>query len=290
VLTNSQDPQGASTLTYSEQSYTSKDSSDWKHFSGPQNMSPESYFMESPLSTGGPFYTPLDNGYLNPFEGSFLSAQSNVSFNDYSETTHPCSAIGYQNDCGNESSAPFMVTPPCPPCVSLSNIAIDDFLNDENDTENITRESRAQSPKPSLSTRQPVWTSPHRSSTLSGSKSSHEHHKRTKSEIHSRNLRSNSVSSFLGSFNPSGARTNHNLVEKKYRTRLNGQFQTLLKSLPSEGAEKRVRKAEVLILAKDRIRELEVGKKILETERVQLQMSFEKLKERWVDLGGICMP
>jgi hypothetical protein len=287
VLINSQDPEGASTLTYSDQSNTSKDSSDWKDFSGLQDVSSKSCFMESRLSTGGPFYTPLDNGYLNPFEGSFISAQSNVSFNDYSETNHPYSAIGCQNDCGNESSAPFMVTPPC---VNLSNIAIDDFLNDENDTENIARESRAQSSKPSLSTRQPVWTSPHRSSTLSDSKPPQEHHKRTKSEIHSRKLRSNSVSSLLGSSNPSGARTNHNLVEKKYRTRLNGQFETLLKSLPSEGGEKRVSKAEVLILANDRIGELEVGKKILETERIQLQMSFERLKERWVDLGGICMP
>jgi hypothetical protein len=43
-------------------------------------------------------------------------------------------------------------------------------------------------------------------------------------------------------------------VEKQYRNRLNGQFETLLQKLPKEEAgyadEKRVSKVEVLVLAK----------------------------------------
>jgi len=243
--------------------------------------------MDSPVSTGGPFYSPLDDGHLNPFEDSFLSAQSSVPMNDYSEARHPYSAIGYQNNCGNESVGPFMSTPPY---VNLSSITIDDSLNDESDEQIILSETQPRASNPPSSTRQPAWTSPRRGSTISDPKLPHQHHKRTKSETYAKKLRSNSVSSSSGSFHLPGARTNHNLVEKQYRTRLNSQFDTLLKSLPREGGEKRVSKAEVLILAKSRIEELEAGKKSLEAERIELQTSFEGLKERWVDLGGICMP
>jgi hypothetical protein len=90
------------------------------------------------------------------------------------------------------------------------------------------------------------------------------------------------------------ALTNHNEVEKKYRNRLNDQFETLAQKLPNEvgdgKGEKRVSKAEVLIHAKTHIRELEKGKKALEDEKLELEETVKKLKRKWIRLGGICMP
>ena len=76
-------------------------------------------------------------------------------------------------------------------------------------------------------------------------------------------------------------RANHNLIERKYRNRLNEQFDTLLAVLPASTVDgqsldessqpKRISKAEVLILAKQRI-------ETLEKERGQL--GCEKCKHR----------
>jgi hypothetical protein len=91
-----------------------------------------------------------------------------------------------------------------------------------------------------------------------------------------------------------GARTNHNQVEKQYRNRLNSQFKTLLQSLPrGEGlssADKGVSKAEVLVLARKHIEELEREKTVLAEENQELQGGVIELKGMWVGLGGICMP
>jgi predicted nuclease with TOPRIM domain len=54
--------------------------------------------------------------------------------------------------------------------------------------------------------------------------------------------------------------------------------------------EKRVSKAEVLILAKKHIEELEREKRELEEENVGLEETVIELKKRWVNLGGVCMP
>jgi len=101
-----------------------------------------------------------------------------------------------------------------------------------------------------------------------------------------------------------GARTSHNLVEKQYRTRLNGQFSTLLNALPPEviasevdgygrvdtGAEKRVSKAEVLVLARKHIENLERSKKSLECDKKMLLEDVQRLKGAWVKMGGDIMP
>jgi len=103
---------------------------------------------------------------------------------------------------------------------------------------------------------------------------------------------------------PKGARTSHNLVEKQYRTRLNGQFSTLLSSLPSDvvgnevdgygrvdsGSEKRVSKAEVLVLAKKHIENLERTKKSLECDKKLLMEDVQRLKGAWVKMGGDVLP
>jgi Helix-loop-helix DNA-binding domain len=84
---------------------------------------------------------------------------------------------------------------------------------------------------------------------------------------------------------PSKGRLNHDLTEKRYRSRLNNQFETLLAALPAsmiaenEGSiggaddrrEKRISKADVLSLARGHI-------ETLERKGLELEESNEKLK------------
>lgn len=85
---------------------------------------------------------------------------------------------------------------------------------------------------------------------------------------------------------------------------MNGQFSTLLSALPPDvvgnevdgfgsidsGAEKRVSKAEVLVLAKKHIENLERTKKSLEGNKRQLIEDVQRLKGAWVRMGGDVMP
>jgi hypothetical protein len=101
------------------------------------------------------------------------------------------------------------------------------------------------------------------------------------------------------------SKSSHNMVEKQYRTRLNGQFSTLLDTLPpdlvgaeiegygrddSGGAEKKVSKAEVLVLARRHIENLERQKKGLEGTNEVLMEDMQRLKGAWVDMGGQVLP
>ena len=85
---------------------------------------------------------------------------------------------------------------------------------------------------------------------------------------------------------------------------MNGQFSTLLNALPSEviasevdgygrvdtGAEKRVSKAEVLVLARKHIEHLEKSKKSLESDKKMLMEDIQRLKSAWARIGGDAMP
>ncbi|KAG4440151.1 hypothetical protein IFR05_004360 [Cadophora sp. M221] len=95
---------------------------------------------------------------------------------------------------------------------------------------------------------------------------------------------------------PQHIRLNHNQVEKQYRNRLNGQFEKLLLALPREDqnvhgdfGEKKVSKAEVLLLAMKHIRDLERDKKRLEEDNERLD-DVEDLTERWMESGGVVLP
>lgn len=77
------------------------------------------------------------------------------------------------------------------------------------------------------------------------------------------------------------------MIEKKYRNRLNKQFDTLLSILPAgaalkdgdeENSAKRISKAEVLILAKERIETLERERREMREEKKRLEKSLEELK------------
>lgn len=102
----------------------------------------------------------------------------------------------------------------------------------------------------------------------------------------------------------SNTKTSHNMVEKQYRGRLNGQFTTLLGVLPPDlvaaevdgylrdgaSAEKKVSKAEVLVLARNRIEDLEREKRELEGGNNALLQDMQRLKGDWVRLGEQVMP
>lgn len=102
-----------------------------------------------------------------------------------------------------------------------------------------------------------------------------------------------STSSSSSNLPPKHARLNHNQVEKQYRNRLNGQFETLLLVLPREDREgegKKVSKAEVLVLARKHIRDLERDRRRLEEDKERLGGRMGALKKRWVESGGVLLP
>lgn len=88
------------------------------------------------------------------------------------------------------------------------------------------------------------------------------------------------------------ARAAHNQVEQQYRKRLNTHFERLLAVLPPPGREggvasdRRVSKAEVLDLARERIRALERQTARLERERRELRGRIGGLEGR---MGGRCL-
>jgi hypothetical protein len=101
-----------------------------------------------------------------------------------------------------------------------------------------------------------------------------------------------------------GSKTSHNMVEKQYRSRLNSQFSNLLGFLPPEtvdaevdgygrsdsgSAEKKVSKAEVLMLAKRHIEKLEQENMSLEGNNKELLENMMHLRGTWARMGG-CVP
>ena len=99
-------------------------------------------------------------------------------------------------------------------------------------------------------------------------------------------------------------RVAHNLIEKRYRTKLNDQFSILWNALPLDvtgdetngdrgrdcgGIERKVSKAEVLVHARAHIQNLERTKRNLEGDRKALQDDLERLKAAWVNMGGQVM-
>ncbi len=162
---------------------------------------------------------------------------------------------------------------------------------------------RSKSPRRHSTSAKPSFGSPAKrrkstSSSTSQPESGHRLRSTTTSQAAHRPSTSSSSLSSLSSVSSAsattGARTNHNQVEKQYRNRLNGQFETLLQILPKEDGghaeDKRVSKVEVLVLAKKHIMELERERRVLEAENMDLENNIDELKRRRVGLGGICMP
>ena len=91
----------------------------------------------------------------------------------------------------------------------------------------------------------------------------------------------------------------HNLVERKYRSKLNNEYEALLNVLPptlvaevnearraAKQPEKSISKSEVLGLAKDHIEMLEKEGMALEMQRRTLTADLERMKEIWLSSLG----
>lgn len=105
------------------------------------------------------------------------------------------------------------------------------------------------------------------------------------------------------------ARAAHNQVEQQYRKRLNAQFERLLSVLPQPdydeegmdeegggegggrvGMEKRISKAEVLDLARRRIKLLERERANLERQVEEFSTNERKMQDEWARMHGGPMP
>lgn len=95
---------------------------------------------------------------------------------------------------------------------------------------------------------------------------------------------------------PLSPRESHNLIEKQYRTRLNGLLSTLLEALPvsvvrdgeldGDGEKKKVSKSKVLVLARQHIIESEKGNRRLEDANRRLVRELGRLEDAWRPSGG----
>ncbi|KAF8864822.1 hypothetical protein BDZ45DRAFT_669197 [Acephala macrosclerotiorum] len=98
----------------------------------------------------------------------------------------------------------------------------------------------------------------------------------------------------------SDGNSKHNLTEKRYRSRLNDKFENLLSALPpslvadthtgAEHPEKKISKAEVLILAKEHIRALERAAEDLEGQNQALSDDIERLEKMMQRSKGRAQP
>lgn len=94
---------------------------------------------------------------------------------------------------------------------------------------------------------------------------------------------------------PNTSRHNHNAIEKKYRTSLNVKFQILKEALPPkplaeeeyETGRKTMSKADILIAAVKRIKELEATQEVLETQNGKLVGSIEDWEKAWTNVKGV---
>ncbi len=139
-----------------------------------------------------------------------------------------------------------------------------------------SRESNALMPSPSV---KPTWKTASENKNFKITKGDNKN--RSKKPSSSRAKSFNSDSSI--SLSPLSAnRISHNLTEKRYRRRLNRQFELLLSALPvnlvadysgsviSGSGEQKISKSEVLVLAKDYIESLEKKKEGLESRNRML--------------------
>lgn len=99
----------------------------------------------------------------------------------------------------------------------------------------------------------------------------------------------------------SGGRFTHNMIERQYRTRLNGHFETLFQSLPptmkvddTEAEQgnpgKKISKGEVLMKAREYIQDLEKEGEYLRQDNERLRARKEELESNQITIGGIAMP
>jgi ATP-dependent exoDNAse (exonuclease V) beta subunit len=260
--------------------------SDWPAQAWPQ---PE-YDEDSTISSSASNDVYRD-GTWNPFDDSFSSYNPNefAAANQYGSSSNETSPLDPQFD-PNPNPQQWRNS-----FVSLSAInesAMDSYDEGAQDCENTPKPNNETSPLPSLGLK---LKNQRRSSRAPRETKANSPRLRSTATSHRRSSTSSIAST------SSTTRTNHNAVEKQYRNRLNGQFQTLLQALPQDcnedlgdglvnGQDKKVSKAEVLMLAKKRIGELEQEKMVLEKEHRALQGVVGELRQRWRGVGGVMLP
>lgn len=267
----------------------------------------ESPFLDTLLSS-----TYQDNSW-NPFDRSFGSLMTPDSINTEFIIPEKLATKAYQDAYQNaynnvaepQQTEPWSVTQAASDCVSVSQ-ALAGSLG----ASPPTRESYPSSPlemQRGSGKSIPSGRTSSRSSRLSKrSKSQSKAGERETKSASQQRLRStstavavnsrpttSSTSSYNSNSPPKHARLSHNQVEKQYRNRLNDQFETLLSTLPREDGkgseEKKVSKAEVLMLARKYIRELERDSKRLKKENERLGGIIGGWKKRWVKSGGVVL-
>ncbi|PVH82611.1 hypothetical protein DL98DRAFT_130244 [Cadophora sp. DSE1049] len=266
--------------------------------------SPESPFLDTPMST-----TYQDSNW-NPIDRTFNSVMTpesmDTEFFAPDKFTTKAFEDAYNNAAELQQTEPWSTASAASSdCVSASQTSAS-----LSSVYSPTRQSYPSSP---LDT-QPGWgkslpssrTSTHNTRLSKRSKSKNETPGPATTSAPQQRLRStstavaansrpttSSTSSYSSNSPPKHARLNHNQVEKQYRNRLNGQFETLLLALPREDGEggegKKRSKAEVLMLARKHIRDLErdrrrledgAWEKILNLSRGELQLERMRLLDR----------
>jgi hypothetical protein len=297
-------------------------SSDW--IFSPPTLQGSPYTI-SPLSSAG--VSP--NSSWNPFEQSFASIQTSIDNGTFVPSGTSCFTSPANSYPASYNSNPQDGNHPYVSPAAINGTTTFDEMDEESTptprinyaaplpspTTNFPssqlvagsarprRRSSVTSSSPSYSSSQTIITSKRRTPikkeprpTNDRSKSDTASRLRSKQASHATTFASTSSSSSNTTFESKcrkGSRTYHNDVEKQYRNRLNGHFETLLQTLPKDGGrdgEKKVSKSEVLVLAKQHIQQLEEEKSVLEKERQELEASVEEMRRKWIRLGGVCLP
>lgn len=297
-------------LGYSPQSLSK--SPDWV-FSPPAR--PATPYLESSLSSVGVSHDLPWNPFDQPF-GSVQTSIDNWSFVSPGNSQANEYQTGHTTSSGQGDAQSYVRMAAINETSTFNNV-----IDDEVTPRNTYETPPLASPTTNYQPRKANWGSTNRRNSACSSsarpvapskrrkswdKGSHSSNSRSENEPIPR-LRSTTHSSRQTTFCSSSSsakspssrenskgRTNHNQVEKQYRNRLNGQFETLLSSLPNDddrdGAKARVSKADVLVLAKKHIVQLEREEMMLEEQRQNLQGNVQELKRRFMEVGGICMP
>ncbi|KAK0129056.1 hypothetical protein ONS95_000997 [Cadophora gregata] len=261
--------------------------------------SPESPYLSTPLSS-----TYQDSSW-NPFDRNFgsLITPNSTGFN----TREELATKAYNNVPGFQQTEPGPAAPVAPhsSCVSasqtsatLSNVCSPNENSNACSVLDVHTGSGGFIPTRKTSACNTKHNKQSRSQHEPGptKKSAPQQRLRSTSTAVASSSRPNvsSTSSYSSNSPPKHTRLNHNHVEKQYRNRLNGQFETLLLALPREGGAdgngRKVSKAEVLVLARKYIRDLERGRKRLEEENERLVGRMGVLKKRWTESGGVLLP
>lgn len=271
-------------------------------------------------STTGESWNYIDTNFKQAILPSYLNSPATETYENPISTYLQTTPQSNRNPNGGQGNAPA-ANVPCFPVSPIHDLAVqikdeEDDLADEgplcpdNALSTLTDESSPQSQGKAAWA---AWGSSKESQRRSGSYKSAKRSSHIKEKERQNPRRKSSSSSAKGQWQLNGrqdvartdsaecSRTSHNMIEKKYRTKLNDQFSSLLDTLPQDvtggvinedgdgdsgGTERKVSKAEVLVRAKTHIETLERANMSLESGNKALEEESQRLKAAWVRLGG----